>query len=81
MTAPIPDIDLNFLARQLASLTAEIRSLRDETRALRAIREDISLLRDELRITTNMVRRLDDTITMNVLDRLQALEQERGTSS
>jgi hypothetical protein len=72
----MPEIDLNFIARQMANILTELRSVRDEVRALRFMREEISLLREETRIATAMIRRLDDTISMNVLDRLQALENK-----
>ena len=65
MTAPV---DLNFIARQLERLLAETRSTRDEIR----------LIRDELFIMHGKLNRLDDTLTMNVLDRLRALEAARG---
>lgn len=68
------DIDLNFLSRQLATIISELRSMRDEVRNLRSLRDEIGLLREEVRVTTTAIRRLEDTITMSVLDRLQALE-------
>jgi hypothetical protein len=73
----MPDPDLNFIARQLANLIAEQRAMRDEVRALRTIRDEVGLLREEVRIVTSEVRRLSDAITMNVMDRLQALEAGR----
>ena len=69
--------DLNFIARELANLISEVRSLRDEVRALRSIRDEVVLLREEARITGITVRLLEDAITNNVMDRLQALENSR----
>lgn len=73
----MPEPDLNFIARQLASVLSEMRAIRDEVRALRSIRDEMGLLREEVRIATSEVRRLSDTVSMNVLDRLQALESQR----
>lgn len=74
------DLDLNLL-RQLATIISELRALRDEVRNLRSLRDEVGLLREEVRVTTTAVLRLEDTITMSVLDRLQALEAAttRGT--
>lgn len=88
----MPEIDLNFIARQLANILTEQRAIREEIRgvqvALRSVRDETSILRNELgllreetRITSVTVRRLNDTITMNVLDRLQALEAPHGDTS
>jgi hypothetical protein len=63
--------DLNFIARQLANLIGDVRSLREELSTDRLL---LGLMREEVRIATSMIRRLDDTIRMNVMDRLQALE-------
>jgi hypothetical protein len=68
---PMAEPDLNFIARQLANLIGDVRSLREELSADRLL---LGLLREEVRIATSMIRRLDDTIRMNVMDRLQALE-------
>jgi len=73
----MPEIDLTFIARQLANVINELRAVRDEVRALRSIRDEIGLLREEIRITTAEVRRLNDTVSMNVMDRLQALEARK----
>lgn len=86
------ELDLNFIVRQLANILGEQRAGREEIRgvqvSLRSIRDEIGilrnevgLLREEVRITSATVRRLDDTITMNVLDRLQSLEATLGTSN
>jgi hypothetical protein len=65
--------DLNFIARQLANLIGDVRSLREELSTDRLL---LGLMREEVRIATSMIRRLDDTIRMNVMDRLQALEAQ-----
>ena len=74
----MPDVSLDFIARQLGHVLAEQRGIRDELRGvrldLRSLREEFSLLREQVRLHGDAIKRLDDTITMNVLDRLQILE-------
>jgi hypothetical protein len=43
---------------------------------LRSLRDELGLLREQVRIQATTLARLDDTITMNVLDRLQVLEEK-----
>lgn len=78
----MPDPDLNFIAQQLANVLAEQRGIRAELATLPAIRDEltslrgeIGLVREEVRLVRGAVARLDDTIRMNVLPRLQALEE------
>jgi prefoldin subunit 5 len=59
--------DLDTIASQLDRILAELRVLRDEVRVLRS-------MRDEVRSTRNTLARMEDSITMDVLDRLRALE-------
>lgn len=86
------DIDLNFLSRQLANIIIEQRAMREELRGVQRemrtvrdevglLRNEVGLLREEIRITSSAVRCLEDTITLNVLDRLQALESVREDPS
>lgn len=76
------DVDLTFLAEQMARMLSEQRAVRDELRGLRldlrSVRDELGLLREQVRIEGAAVARLDDTISMNVLDRLRRLES--GTS-
>lgn len=76
----MPELNLQLILHSLTTLTAEVRALRDEVRGFRALREEISTLHAELRINTSALRQLDDLITMNVMDRLQALEATRDKS-
>lgn len=82
----MPELSLQLILNSLTMLTAEIRSLRDEVRAFRSIRDEVGLLRHQIsllgedqRATTTALHRLDDAITMDVMDRLQALEASRET--
>lgn len=74
----MPDVDLTFLAEQMARMLSEQRAVRDELRGLRldlrSVRDELGLLREQVRIEGAAVARLDDTISMNVLDRLRRLE-------
>jgi hypothetical protein len=65
------EITLVFIARQLERVLAEQRGMRLD---LRSLRDEFGLLREQVRIQGTTIARLDDTLTMNVLDRLQALE-------
>jgi hypothetical protein len=56
--------ELKFIGRQLDRIVIEARSIRDEIR----------LLREEVRSIRTTMARLEDIITMDVLDRLRALE-------
>jgi hypothetical protein len=65
------EITLDFLGQQMARVLAGQREMRLD---LRSLRDEFGLLREQVRIQAATIARLDDTITMNVLDRLQALE-------
>lgn len=58
------DIDLNFISRQLERVLAGQRDLRS----------DMQLLREEVRLIRNQLARIEDTVFMDVLDRLRMLE-------
>jgi hypothetical protein len=60
MTEP----DLAFISRQLERVLLELRHVRNEMR----------LLRDQVQIQGGAIERLDDTIRMDVLERLRQLE-------
>jgi hypothetical protein len=72
------EITLEFIARQLDRVLSEQRGLRLDLRLLRddlhSLRDEFGLLREQVRIQGTRIARLDETLTMNVLDRLQALE-------
>jgi hypothetical protein len=68
---PMTEADLGFIARQLERLLTQGREARTEMR----------LLRGEMQIVRSSLSRLEDTIAMDVLDRLRALEAAgRGES-
>jgi hypothetical protein len=67
------EITLAFIARQLERMLTEQRGMRLD---LRSLRDELGLLREQVRIQATTLARLDDTITMNVLDRLQVLEEK-----
>jgi hypothetical protein len=56
--------ELDFIARQLERVLTEQREMRTEMR----------LMRGEMQIVRSTLNRLEDIITMDVLDRLRALE-------
>jgi chromosome segregation ATPase len=74
----VTDVSLEFIAHQLERVLAEQRTMREDLHSMdvdiRQIREDVRDLRDITRSIRGRVARLEDTITMHVLDRLRALE-------
>lgn len=58
------DIDLNFISKQLERVLAEQRYFRT----------DVQLLREEVRLVRGQLARIEDTISMDILDRLRTLE-------
>jgi hypothetical protein len=77
----MPEPDLTLIARTLERLLGEMRTMREQLAALpslrdevRLLREEGHLLREEVRLARADIARLDDTVRMNVLERLQALE-------
>jgi hypothetical protein len=74
-------ITLEFLSRQSARILSELRDMRLLLATLPGIRDEIGLLREEVRLTRAHVARLDDTITINVLDRIQKLEADATPQS
>jgi hypothetical protein len=57
--------------RAVHVLQEEVRRLRIDQRDMR---DEMRLTREQVRFLTDRIGRLDDTVSMNVLDRLQALE-------
>jgi hypothetical protein len=75
------DINLEFIARQLDRVLNEQRDMRTLLGALSSIRDEqhaqrteLQLLREQVRLARADIARIEDTLTMNVLDRLRALE-------
>jgi hypothetical protein len=84
----MPEVNLEFIAQQLERMQSEQRlirnqlagvhdqlttlpSIRDE---LSGIRNELTLHREQLRIQGTAIGRLNDTVTMDILDRLRTLE-------
>jgi len=82
------EVNLEFIAHQLERVLGEQRimrnqiagihdqlttlpSIRDE---LSGIRNELTLQREQIRILGTAIARLNDTVTMDILDRLRALE-------
>lgn len=76
----MPDPDLNFIARQLERVLVELRTLSSDVRSLQSVRDEVRLLREEVRIARSSLARIEDTIAMDVLDRLRVLETTKGQS-
>ena len=82
------EVSLEFIAHQLERMQSEQRIMRnqiagihDQLTTLPSIRDELSgirteltLHRDQIRIQGTAIARLNDTITMDVLERLRALE-------
>jgi hypothetical protein len=75
------EVDLNFLAHQLERALAEQRIMRnqlasvhDQLTTLPSIRDELTLQREQLRMHGSTIARLNDTVTMDILDRLRKLE-------
>lgn len=71
--------DFNLILRQYERILVELRTIRDEQRGmrldLRSLRDEFGLLREQVRIQGAGITRLEDTMTMNVLERIQKLEE------
>ena len=82
------EVNLEFIAHQLERMLTEqrimrnqIASIHDQLTTLPSIRDELSgirneltLHREQLRIQGTAIARLNDTITMDILDRLRTLE-------
>ena len=58
------EVSLEFIAQQIERVLAEQRQQR----------KDMHFLREEVRLMRGQIARIEDTITMDILDRLRALE-------
>jgi hypothetical protein len=74
----MPDVTLEFIARQLERVLAEQRDMRTQLAVLPNLRDEIGLLREQVRIQGNAINRLTDTLSFNVLDRLRKLEADEN---
>jgi polyhydroxyalkanoate synthesis regulator phasin len=61
MTEP----SLTFISKQMEQMLSEQRQQR----------KDLYLLREEVRMMRGQIARLEDAITMDIMDRLRALEK------
>jgi hypothetical protein len=75
------EVSLEFIAQQIERVLAEQRHMRnqiagihDQLTMLPGIRDELTLQREQLRIHSSAIARLNDTITMDILDRLRTLE-------
>ena len=69
------DVDLNLIAHQYERILRELRDIRTMLASLPSLRDEVRLQGELLRQTRADIARLDDSLTMNVLDRLQKLEE------
>jgi hypothetical protein len=77
----VTEVSLEFIAQQVERVLAEQRIMRnqiagvhDQLTTLPSIRDELSLQREQLRMHGSTIARLNDTVTMDILDRLRALE-------
>ena len=77
----MPDVSLDFIAQQLERMQSELRIMRnqlsgvhDQLTTLPSIRDELTLQREQLRMHGSTIARLNDTVTMDILDRLRTLE-------
>jgi hypothetical protein len=77
----VPEVNLEFIAHQLDRVLTEQRHMRnqlagihDQLTVLPSIRDELTLQREQLRMHGSAIARLNDTVTMDILDRLRTLE-------
>ena len=77
----MPEVNLEFIAHQVERVLAEQRLMRnqiagihDQLTVLPSIRDELTLQREQFRMQGSAIARLNDTITMDILDRLRTLE-------
>jgi chromosome segregation ATPase len=77
----VTKVSLEFIAQQLERLQSELRIVRnqlagvhDQLTTLPSIRDELTLQREQLRMHGSAIARLNDTVTMDILDRLRTLE-------
>ena len=75
------EVSLEFIAQQIERMQSEQRIMRnqlagihDQLTVLSSIRDELTLQREQIRIQGSAIARLNDTITMDILDRLRTLE-------
>ena len=75
------EVNLEFIAQQIERMQSEQRIMRnqlagihDQLTVLSSIRDELTLQREQIRIQGSAIARLNDTITMDILDRLRTLE-------
>jgi DNA-binding Xre family transcriptional regulator len=66
--AHVTEVSLEFIAQQIERLLAEQRITQNQ------LARELTLQREQLRMHGSAIARLNDTITMNILDRLRTLE-------
>jgi len=62
------EVSLEFIAQQLERVLAEQRIIRNQ------LARELTLQREQLRNQGSTIARLNDTVTMDILDRLRTLE-------
>jgi hypothetical protein len=70
----MPDPDFNLVARQYERILRELRDIRVMLGLLPSLRDELRLQGEQLRQARVDIARLDDSLTLNVLDRIQKLE-------
>jgi uncharacterized membrane-anchored protein YhcB (DUF1043 family) len=66
------EVSLEFIAQQLERVLAEQRLMRNQ---LAGVHDELTLQREQLRMHGSAIARLNDTVTMDILDRLRTLEK------
>ena len=70
------EADLNLILRQYERILREMQGIRERLNILPSMRDEQALMREELRNIRTVLGRVEDTLTFNVLDRIQKLESE-----
>jgi len=65
------EVSLEFIAQQIERVLTEQRLMRNQ---LANVHDELALQREQLRMHGSAIARLNDTITMDILDRLRTLE-------
>jgi hypothetical protein len=63
----VTEPSLTFISKQLEQVLSEQRQQR----------KDMYLMRDEMRLMRGQIARIEDAITMDIMDRLRALETKQ----
>jgi hypothetical protein len=67
--------DFNLIAHQYERILRELRDIRTLLASLPSLRDELRLQGEQLRQARGDIARLDDALTLNVLDRIQRLEE------